>query len=59
MVFEDILKEAAKRDQIIDVYLQGKYKTKESFKVRPVLEALVNHEHIKRISHKPTVLNWV
>lgn len=49
MSFTSLVEQASNSNSIVCDYLGGNFLTKTNFKLRPVLEVLLNHDNIKRV----------
>jgi len=57
--FEELIKFACGRNEQVKSYVDGKFKLQDNFKLRPLLDMLVNHSCIKQVKDKPVVLKWI
>ncbi len=57
--FEELVKCACERNEQVKSYIGGKFKLQDNFKLRPLLDMLVNHSCIKQVKDKPIVLKWI
>jgi DNA polymerase elongation subunit (family B) len=58
MKFEDLTRSASKNDTHLSIYLDGKFKLRESRKNLALLENLLKHPNIKQTSDNPVTLEW-
>jgi DNA replicative helicase MCM subunit Mcm2 (Cdc46/Mcm family) len=56
---EELIIAASKRNEQIKHYLGDELKLRYNWKIRSILDMLLNHESIKRIQEKPMILLWV
>jgi DNA replicative helicase MCM subunit Mcm2 (Cdc46/Mcm family) len=58
ITFEEVIRSACKRNELVNRYVDGKYTLEQNKKLRPVLDMLLNHDHVIQISQRPIVLRW-
>ena len=57
--FEEVVKCACKRNPQVGRYLGLYHKLRDNQKLRPILDMLLNHSHVKMVQMKPVVLEYI
>jgi hypothetical protein len=56
--FEELINTACSRNEQVSRYVGLKYKLEKNKKLRPILDMLLNHDHVMVIKKKPWVLQY-
>jgi replicative DNA helicase Mcm len=56
---DELVITACKRNEQLKRYLGDEIKLRKNWKLRPVLDMLINHTSIKQVQEKPIVLEWI
>ena len=56
---EELVITACKRNEQLKQYLGDEIKLRKNWKLRPILDMLLNHTCIKQVQQKPIVLEWI
>lgn len=58
LTFEDLIKQACQQSKQAAAYIGNNYLTKHNYKLRPILQQLLDHGSISRTGQHPVVLSW-
>jgi hypothetical protein len=58
-LLEELVTTACKRNEQLKQYLGDEIKLRKNWKLRPILDMLINHTCIKSVQQKPIVLEWI
>jgi hypothetical protein len=56
---EELVITACKRNEQLKQYLGDEIKLRKNWKLRPILDMLLNHTCIKQVQQKPIALEWI
>jgi len=58
ILFENVVKSACDKNARVRYFIRGRFKLRETSKLRPIAERLRRHSHIVTVSENPLVLRW-
>jgi DNA polymerase family B len=59
ILFEHLLRLASSQNSQVALYLDNKFKLRDSRKLKPILEILLEHPCIKQVKESPITLRWL